>query len=216
MVTGRQPCGTGLGTPWHPGFCRRLSHLALPCAHFSEKAGPGMGSGAEIPFPGLPSTSAQFQVRTLNAEGHPLWQWGHLRQQALALGPRPLSALESLLSFISAIHLKLQQAREHGCACLATSSKACADPAEGLDAKGELVSLAHPSPLSGPIQSMKLGREQRGKEGFPRPTKRWEQEVPFLPILCESNVEHSGKAAFQNQVFCGETPFWSQLPEVFS
>lgn len=101
MVTGRQPCGTGLGTPWHPGFCRRLSHLALPCAHFSEKAGPGMGSGAEIPFPGLPSTSAQFQVRTWNAEGHPLWQWGHLRQQALALGPRPLSALESLLSFTS-------------------------------------------------------------------------------------------------------------------
>lgn len=29
--------------------------------------------------------------------------------------------------------------------------KARADRAEGLDAKGELVSLAHPSPLSGPI-----------------------------------------------------------------
>lgn len=29
--------------------------------------------------------------------------------------------------------------------------KACADCAEGLNAKGELVSLVHPSPLSGPI-----------------------------------------------------------------
>lgn len=29
--------------------------------------------------------------------------------------------------------------------------KACADSAEGLDSKAELVSLVHPSPSSGPI-----------------------------------------------------------------
>lgn len=34
---------------------------------------------------------------------------------------------------------------------LQQSLKPMQTPAEGLDAKGELVSLAHPSPLSGPI-----------------------------------------------------------------